>query len=65
LLFVKAAKVIGLAFVFFPLLGCATATGTIFASLIRGVSYSPEKEDSMFAYTLLGFALVETYAMMI
>ena len=48
LLFVKAAKVIGLATTFTPLLGCAIGTGLIYAALIKGISYAPDQEETLF-----------------
>ena len=61
LLFVKAAKVIGLAMTFTPIIGCAIGTGLIYAALIRGVSYAPDQESTMFNYAAIGFAFVETF----
>jgi len=65
LLFVKAAKVLALSINFLPLMGCAVATGIIFAALIKGIAYAPEQEDVLFNYTTLGFAFVETFAFML
>jgi F0F1-type ATP synthase membrane subunit c/vacuolar-type H+-ATPase subunit K len=65
LLFVKAAKVLALSITFLPLLGCAVATGIVFAALIKGVSYSPDQEDVLFNYTTLGFAFIESFAFML
>jgi len=65
LLFVKAAKVLALSITFLPLLGCAVATGIVFAALIKGVSYSPYQEDVLFNYTTLGFAFIESFAFML
>jgi F0F1-type ATP synthase membrane subunit c/vacuolar-type H+-ATPase subunit K len=65
MLFLKAAKIIATSVVFLPLAGCALATGVIFSSLVRGVAYAPEQEGSMFTYAMLGFGLVETYALML
>ena len=62
MLFVKAAKVIALGIVFFPITGCAIATGIIFASLLKSVSYAPDYEDTLFTYAALGFAFVESFA---
>ena len=42
MLFIKAAKILALSFTFVPLTGCAIATGLVFASLVRGISYSPD-----------------------
>jgi F0F1-type ATP synthase membrane subunit c/vacuolar-type H+-ATPase subunit K len=63
-LFLKAAKVLGTAIAFLPLMGCAIATGLVFSALIRGVAYSPSQDNQLFTYTILGFGLIETYALM-
>jgi len=65
LLFVKAAKVIGLATTFTPLLGCAIGTGLIYAALIKGISYAPDQEETLFNYASIGFAFIETFAFML
>ena len=65
MLFVKAAKVLALSITFLPLLGCAVATGIVFAALIKGVSYSPDQEDVLFNYTTLGVAFIESFAFML
>lgn len=65
MLFIKAAKIISLGFVFMPLMGCAVATGLVFASLVRGVSYSPDLEDVLFNYTTLGFAFIESFSFLL
>jgi F0F1-type ATP synthase membrane subunit c/vacuolar-type H+-ATPase subunit K len=65
MLFIKASKVLSLSFVFLPLAGCAIATGLIFASLIRGVSYAPDLEEALFNYTTLGFAFVESFSFLL
>jgi F0F1-type ATP synthase membrane subunit c/vacuolar-type H+-ATPase subunit K len=65
MLFIKAAKIISLSFVFIPLMGCAIATGLVFASLIRGVSYSPDLEEVLFNYTTLGFAFIESFSFLL
>jgi len=62
MLFIKASKVLALSFVFMPLTGCAIATGLVFASLIKGISYSPDLEELLFNYTALGFAFIESFA---
>ena len=65
MLFVKAAKVIALSITFLPLTGCAIGTGLIFASLLKSLSYAPDSEESLFSYAALGFAFVETFALML
>ena len=62
MLFVKAFKVLALSLVFLPLTGCAIATGLVFAALIKGISYSPDLEEILFNYTVLGFAFIESFA---
>ena len=64
MLFVKAAKVIALSITFLPLTGCAIGTGLIFASLLKSVSYAPDSEETLFSYAALGFAFVESFALM-
>jgi F0F1-type ATP synthase membrane subunit c/vacuolar-type H+-ATPase subunit K len=46
-------------------MGCAVATGLIFASLIKGISYAPDLEEILFNYTTLGFAFVESFAFLL
>jgi F0F1-type ATP synthase membrane subunit c/vacuolar-type H+-ATPase subunit K len=65
MVFVKASKVMALGFVFLPLTGCAVATGLVFAALIRGVSYAPDLEETMFNYTALGFAFIESFSFLL
>jgi len=60
MLLVKAFKSVALAILFFPLTGVSIATGIIFSSLIKSVSYAPELEEVLFNYASLGFAFVET-----
>lgn len=54
-------KVIAISFASLPLFGCSVATGLMFSSFIKGVSYSPDLEDTLFSLTMMGFALVETF----
>jgi F0F1-type ATP synthase membrane subunit c/vacuolar-type H+-ATPase subunit K len=65
LLFVKAAKVLAVSVAFLPITGCAIGTGIIFGSLLRAIAYSPEQEEVMFNYAVLGFAFIETFAFML
>jgi F0F1-type ATP synthase membrane subunit c/vacuolar-type H+-ATPase subunit K len=62
LLFIKAAKVIAISMAVLPLAGCALATGVVFAALVRGIAYAPDLEETLFNYTTLGFAFVESFA---
>lgn len=65
LLFVKAAKVLSLSVMFLPLAGCAVATGIVFAALIKGIAYSPDSEDNLFNYAIIGFAFIESFAFIV
>lgn len=65
MLFIKSAKVVALGIVMLPLMGCAIATGIIFAALIRSLAYSPDLEELLFNYTTLGFAFVESFAFLL
>lgn len=65
MLFVKAAKVLALGTVMLPIMGCAIGTGIIFAAMIRGLAYAPDLEETLFTYTTLGFAFVESFAFML
>ena len=65
MMFVKSAKLLGLALVFFPITGCAIGTGILFASLCKAVAYNPEADSAIFVYAILGFALIETFAFML
>lgn len=65
MLFIKAAKVLSFGFVFLPLTGCAIATGLLFAALLRGISYAPDTEETLFNYTVLGFAFIESFAFLL
>ena len=65
MLFIKASKILALSIVVLPLAGCAVATGIIFAALIKGLSYSPDLEETLFNYATLGFAFVESFAFLL
>lgn len=62
MIFVKAAKAVGLGVGIIPLAGCAVGTSIIFYGFLRAIVYAPDMEDTLFIYTLLGFGLVETFA---
>jgi len=65
LVFVKVAKCLSLALSTTPLGFCALAVGYLFGSLLEGVAYCPDSEDSLFTYTMLGFALIETFMVLV
>jgi len=64
LIFIKAIKCLSLAIGTTALGGCAIGVGLIFHALISAVSFSPEVEDILFGYSMIGFALVETFAVL-
>jgi F0F1-type ATP synthase membrane subunit c/vacuolar-type H+-ATPase subunit K len=47
-----------------PLSGCASGVGVIFGSLLSAEAYSPEMDEALFSHAMLGFALVETFAVL-
>lgn len=65
MLFVKSAKILSLGLVFLPFTGCAIATGLVYASLIKAMSYAPDMEDILFGYSTLAFAFIETFALLL
>jgi F0F1-type ATP synthase membrane subunit c/vacuolar-type H+-ATPase subunit K len=65
MIFVKSAKIIALGFVFLPFAGCAIGTGLLYASLLKSLSYAPDMEDSLFGYSTLAFAFIETFALLL
>ena len=65
MLFVKSAKILSLGMVFTPFAGCAIGTGLVYGALLRSVSYWPDMEDVLFAYSSLAFAFIETFALLL
>ena len=65
MLFIKAAKIIAFSITFLPIIGCAIGTGILFSALVKGIAYAPEIEETMFNYSMLGFAFIETFAFML
>jgi F0F1-type ATP synthase membrane subunit c/vacuolar-type H+-ATPase subunit K len=65
MVFVKVAKCTSLALSTAPLGLCAIAVGYLFGSFLQALSYCPDLEDGMFTYTMLGFALIETFMVIV
>lgn len=65
MVFIKVAKCTSLAISTTPLGLCAVAVGYLFGSFLEALSYCPDLEDSMFTYTMLGFALIETFMVLV
>ena len=60
---IKCSKILGGAFATISFLGSGVGIGIVFAGLILGVAYRPEKEELFFKYAILGFALTEAVAL--
>jgi F0F1-type ATP synthase membrane subunit c/vacuolar-type H+-ATPase subunit K len=65
LIFVKVAKCLSLSLASTSLGLCGLSVGVLFGSLLEAVAYCPDLEDSLFTYSMLGFALVETFMVLI
>lgn len=65
MVFIKAVKSLAFAVSLTPLAGCAVAIGLIFGSLLRAESYAPDYSNSLFNRAMLGFALVETFLVVV
>jgi len=63
--FIKSMKSLAFATALIPLAGCAVGVGMIFAALIRAESYSPELGGTLFSRAMLGFALIESFVVVI
>ncbi len=65
MVFVKAMKSVALATAVLPLGGCAVGLGLIFAALLRAEAYAPDLGSALFGRAMLGFALVETFMVVV
>jgi F0F1-type ATP synthase membrane subunit c/vacuolar-type H+-ATPase subunit K len=65
MIFVKVAKCTSLSVATVPLGLCALAVGYLFGAFLQALSYCPDLEDGMFTYTMLGFALIETFMVLV
>lgn len=48
-----------------PIGGCAIGLGLVFQGLVRGAAYSPDAEDQLFGHAMLGFALIESFLVIV
>lgn len=48
-----------------PLGGCAVGVGLIFAALLRAEAYAPDLGSALFGRAVTGFALVETFFLVV
>jgi len=60
---VQSAKFIGAGLSTIALAGSGVGIGTVFGSLIMGLSRNPAVGKQLFVYAILGFALTEAIAL--
>lgn len=60
---VLAAKCVGAGLTTIGLAGAGIGIGTIFGSLVEGISRNPTVQDELFRMSILGFALTEATAL--
>ena len=65
MVFVKGAKSLAFATALSPLTGCAIGLGLMFAGLVRAEAYAPEIGQLLFGRVMLGFALIETFMVVV
>ena len=59
----QAAKCIGAGLATIGLAGAGIGIGTVFGSLVLGISRNPKLKDELFKMAILGFALTEAIAL--
>jgi F-type H+-transporting ATPase subunit c len=59
----QSAKCIGAGLATIGLAGAGTGIGTVFGSLVLGISRNPKLKDELFKMAILGFALTEAIAL--
>jgi F-type H+-transporting ATPase subunit c len=59
----QAAKYIGAGLATIGLAGAGVGIGTVFGSLVIGISRNPSLKDELFKMAILGFALTEAIAL--
>lgn len=59
----QAAKCIGAGLATMGLAGAGVGIGTVFGSLVLGISRNPSLKDELFRMAILGFALTEAIAL--
>lgn len=56
---IQSAKIIGSGIATTGLIGAGIGIGVVFGALILGVARNPMKQNDLFSYAILGFALSE------
>ena len=59
----QSAKCIGAGLATIGLAGAGAGIGTVFGSLVLGISRNPKLKDELFKLAILGFALTEAIAL--
>lgn len=59
----QAAKLVGAGSATVGLAGTGVGIGTVFGALIVGVARNPSREQKLFRFALLGFAMTEAIAL--
>jgi F-type H+-transporting ATPase subunit c len=59
----QASKYIGAGLATIGLAGAGVGIGTVFGSLVLGISRNPNLKDELFKMAILGFALTEAIAL--
>lgn len=59
----QAAKYVGAGLATIGLAGAGVGIGTVFGSLVIGISRNPSLKDELFKMAILGFALTEAIAL--
>lgn len=59
----ESAKIIGSGLATISIAGTGVGIGIIFSGIITGYAKSPEHQEQLFAYAILGFALTEAIAL--
>jgi F-type H+-transporting ATPase subunit c len=60
---ITAAKLIGAGLATIGMAGAGVGIGTVFGSLIIGVSRNPSATKQLFSYAIFGFAMTEAIAL--
>ncbi len=59
----QSAKLIGAGLATIGVAGSGVGIGTVFAALVNSTARNPALKQQLFAYTILGFAVVEAIAL--
>jgi len=63
IMILQAAKLIGAGSATIGLAGAGVGIGTVFGAFIIGMSRNPSREQTLFRYCIMGFAMTEAIAL--